>query len=121
MSDDFRGEAKQVCVIVPTIGRPESLHALLDSLARQTTIPGEIVIADGSDGMDTERIASDRKWSDQGLEVRHLRVSPPNAVRQRVAAIGASAGQYLLLLDDDVELDPGRAGHGVLEQPRQPA
>src|SRR5262249_43140927 len=37
--------------------------------------------------------------------VRHLVIQPPNAVRQRQAAISNSSSEYLLLLDDDVVLD----------------
>ena len=40
--------AKGVSVIVPTIGRPDSLLALLDSLAAQSLRPDELVVADGS-------------------------------------------------------------------------
>jgi GT2 family glycosyltransferase len=105
MVDDFLGQAAQVSVIVPTIGRPASMSALLESLVTQTAVPGEVLVADASADEGTSRVVSDRAWSKRGLAIRHLRVSPPNAVRQRVAAINASRGTYLLLLDDDVELD----------------
>lgn len=98
--------AAQVSVIVPTIGRPKSIGTLLDSLARQTAVPREILIADASATSDTASVVSNPVWLQRGLAIRHLRVSPPNAVRQRVAAIDASHGDYLLLLDDDVELQP---------------
>lgn len=105
MADNIRSLAAQVSVIVPTIGRPASMRALLDSLAAQTAIPAEVLVADGSSNEDTARIVLDPGWSKHGLVIRHLRVAPPNAVRQRVAAIKASHGEYLLFLDDDVELD----------------
>jgi GT2 family glycosyltransferase len=105
MADDIRRQAAQVSVIVPTIGRPASMRALLESLAAQTAIPGEILVADASTTEETEQIVSDPGWLKSGAVIRYLRVAPPNAVRQRVAAINESRGDYLLLLDDDVELE----------------
>jgi GT2 family glycosyltransferase len=105
MADDIRSQAARVSVIVPTIGRPASMRALLESLAAQTAIPGEVLVADASADEQTSSLVSDPGWPKRGLVIRHLWVTPPNAVRQRVAAIEASRGDYLLLLDDDVELD----------------
>ena len=45
-------------------------------------------------------------WTERGLRVRRIAVQPPNAVRQRCAAIAESCAEYLLLLDDDVVLEP---------------
>jgi GT2 family glycosyltransferase len=92
--------------IVPTIGRPKSLERLLLSLAAQTSLPDEIVIADGSGQDETRRLVGEARWSELGLRIVYLSISPPNAVRQRVAAIQSATGQFLLLLDDDVELHP---------------
>lgn len=92
-------------MIVPTIGRPESLSRLLDSLAAQTRRPDEVVVADGSSEDGTRLVVEDPKWSHLGLRVYSIAVQPPNAVRQRQAAIAASTGDALLLLDDDVALE----------------
>ena len=45
-------------------------------------------------------------WKLENLHIKRLRVTPPNAVRQRVAAIAEARSEYLLLLDDDVALEP---------------
>jgi GT2 family glycosyltransferase len=95
-----------ISAIVPTIGRVESLAVLLDALAAQTRRPDEIIVADGSTGAAVEALAADRRWVSRGLDVRYLRVLPPNAVRQRSAAIEQSTGSRLLLLDDDVVPEP---------------
>lgn len=95
-----------VSVIVPTIGRPASLERMLQSLVAQSARVGEVVVADGSAGEETARLVNDPRWPRGGLRVRHLVARPPNAVRQRVAAIAQAAGEYLLLLDDDVVLEP---------------
>jgi len=95
-----------VSVIVPTIGRPESLISLLCSLAVQTIRVRETVVADGSGSEAVKSACDDPRWLQSGLFVNWISVWPPNAVRQREAAIRASQGEFLLLLDDDVVLEP---------------
>ena len=94
-----------ISAIVPTIGRPDALALLLDSLATQTRPPDEVLVADGSGGDAIAALIAAGPWAKHGLTVRHQRVSPPNAVSQRVAAIARATGDYLLLLDDDVVLE----------------
>lgn len=96
---------EQISVIVPTIGRPESLTNLLCSLAAQTTPVHEAIVADGSGTEDIKTVCEDPRWLQSGLNVRWIQVVPPNAVRQREAAINVSTGEFLLLLDDDVVLE----------------
>ncbi len=96
-----------ISAIVPTIGRVDSLAALFDALAAQTRRPDEVIVADGSDGDAIRTLAGDSRWRDRQLDVHYLRVHPPNAVRQRKAAIAGSRGSLLLMLDDDVVPEPG--------------
>lgn len=102
----MQNEADVISVIVPTIGRPDSLVRLLESLSQQTVMPDEVLVADGSDQDATRRIVADSHWASAGLSVDWLPVHPPNAVSQRLAAIGKAQEQFLLLLDDDVVLEP---------------
>lgn len=95
-----------ISAIVPTIGRPESLARLLDSLAMQSCGLHEVIVADGSGDAATASVLRDPRWAAAGLAVRSVEVQPPHAVRQRAAAIAASSGDLLLLLDDDVALEP---------------
>ena len=96
---------KFISAIVPTIGRVDSLNALLESLAAQTCRVDEVIVA--SADRDTCKLIE----SPAGLNVHCLSVSPPNAVRQRMAAIDVADGDYLLLLDDDVVLEPDCVQH----------
>lgn len=105
MPADWGRAGLAVSAIVPTIGRPESLERLLRSLSVQTRKPGEIVVADGGDDPAVRDLVQRPEWKSEGLDVRWVPVRPPNAVRQREAAIAASTGGLLLLLDDDVELE----------------
>lgn len=95
-----------ISAIVPTIGRPASLTRLLTSLALQTQRVDEVVVADGSSNGLTAAVIAESQWVDAGLTIRRVPVQPPHAVRQREAAIAASSGKLLLMLDDDVELEP---------------
>lgn len=92
--------------IVPTIGRPASLARLLQSLVEQTIRPFEVIVADGSEGTAIRDMVLASRWAEAGLSVRWLAVAPPNAVRQRQAAIAVASGDFMLMLDDDVELEP---------------
>ena len=87
----------KISAIVPTIGRVDSLNALLESLAAQTCRVDEVIVA-----------SADRETCvhSTDLVLKEVVVSPPNAVRQRMAAIEVAGGDYLLLLDDDVVLEP---------------
>jgi GT2 family glycosyltransferase len=95
-----------VSVIVPTIGRPQPLLALLDSLVAQSRQPGEVIVANGGSDAEIARVIELRSWASRGLDVTCIAVQPAHAVRQRVAAIARARYPYLLLLDDDVVLEP---------------
>lgn len=95
-----------VSAIIPTIGRAESLRRLLLSLANQSRLVNEVVIADASPGNETLALIEEPCWHQRGLEIKRIAVATPNTVRQRRAAIQSSKGALLLLLDDDVELQP---------------
>ena len=105
--------SRGISVIVPTIGRPDSLRRMLDSLCRQTHAVHEVIVADGSSTCETSTVVSDTCWERAGLKVERVAVHPPNAVRQRQAAIGLAGGEYLLLLDDDVVLETDCAAQMV--------
>jgi GT2 family glycosyltransferase len=104
-----------VSAIVPTIGRPVSLTALLDALCAQTRRPDEVIVADGSGSQEVATVSANPRWLAAGLRVRSVFVQPPNAVRQRQAAIAMATGSLLLLLDDDVVPEPGCVAAMVTE------
>lgn len=94
-----------IAAIIPTIGRVDSLDALLHSLAVQSHPPDEVIISDASGTDDIVNFLNAMDWSARGLRIQRISVFPPNAVRQRRAAIAATRRQYILLLDDDVVLE----------------
>jgi len=100
-----------ISAIVPTIGRPDSLRALLESLSAQTCKVDEVIVADASGRDDTRLLVNDPQWRKLELIVRREVVDPPNAVRQREAAIRIASGEFLLFLDDDVVLESECVAH----------
>jgi len=78
----------------------------LESLGGQSRRVREVIVADASKNVETAAVLEDPKWKKAGLLVTRIAVSPPNAVRQRMAAIEVASGENLLLLDDDVVLEP---------------
>lgn len=96
-----------VSVVVTTYNWKEALAVVLASLARQTRLPDEVIVADDGSRDDTrallEQVAADfpvplrHSWQeDHGFRVG----------RSRNRAIAASAGQYVLLVDGDMVLHP---------------
>ena len=93
-----------LAIVIPTKDRPIDLMALLDNLERQSRLPAEIVVVDGSD--QPIRALLDERHST--IPLQYIRHRPPSAAAQRNAGIARLAGRYPLigLLDDDIELAP---------------
>lgn len=105
--------AVTISAIVPTIGRADSLRALLESLSAQTYRVDEIIVADASGSDETRLLVDAPQWRKLGLNVRREVVDTPNAVGQREAAIKTASGEFLLLLDDDVVLERECVAHMI--------
>jgi len=98
--------AKPISAIIATVGRPELLRLCLESLAKQTIPVSEAVVVHCGDDTETHAVTSDPHWSETGLDVRYFHHPERNCARQRNFAIQNAKHEYLLLIDDDVEVDP---------------
>ena len=96
-----------VSLIITTYNWPQALNLTLASVARQSRLPDEVVIADDGSGEATAQIV--REW--------RLRLPCPvlhvwqedrgfRLARSRNRAIVASSGDYIVLVDGDVILHP---------------
>lgn len=96
-----------IAFVVPTRNRSEELRRLLESVARQTVHPRQIVIVDASD----ERTAPNLEFSE--LNLLHIFHQPPSAAGQRNAGVLHCDEQADLIafIDDDVVLHPGALDH----------
>jgi GT2 family glycosyltransferase len=92
-----------ISAIIATLGRPEMLRRCLDSLAKQTVRVSEVVIVHCGDDAETQTVCEDPCWS---FEVRYSHHPERNCARQRNFAIARARFDNLLLIDDDIEVDP---------------
>jgi len=95
-----------ISAIIPTVGRPELLGLCLESLARQTVKVSEAIVVHCGDDKETFEVANDARWTEAGLHVRYFHYQERNCAQQRNFAIERATHDHLLLIDDDVEVDP---------------
>ena len=90
-----------IAYVVPTKDRRDDLRKLLESLARQTVRPDQIVIVDASD-------PPIRDLTDEypQLPLTYVREFPPSLARQRNAGMAAISDHITIAgyIDDDLEL-----------------
>ena len=108
-----------LALILTTYNRPAALDRVLDSVARQRTLPDQVIIADdGSDARTTAVVAS---WRDRlGAPLRHS-WQPDEGFRaaaSRNRAAREADADLLLFIDGDCLLRPGVvAEHRRLAEP----
>ena len=95
-----------ISAIIPTVGRPELLRLCLESLVRQTVHVSEVVVVHCGDDEETFNVTNDPRWAEAGLEVRYFHYGERNCAQQRNFAIERAKYDNLLLIDDDVEVEP---------------
>ena len=108
-----------IAVIVSTYNRPDALGACLRSLARQTDLSFEIVVADDGSGPATRDVIT-ASQPRPGIPLKHVwqedRGFRLAEIRNR--AIAASTGDYLIFLDGDCIAPAGFvAAHRALAEP----
>lgn len=103
---DETNEVNEISAIIPTLGRPEALRLCLESLAKQTLSVAEAIVVHCGDDAETEVVTNDPRWRAAGLDVRYFRYPERNCAQQRNFAVTQAKYDNLLLIDDDVEIDP---------------
>lgn len=88
-----------VSVIVTTKNNHETLDACLNSIARQTYQPTELIVVDNHSTDDTVEIA--KRYTDAVFTF-----GPERSAQRNFAAKKAS-GEWFLVIDSDMELEPG--------------
>ncbi|HJU93399.1 MAG TPA: glycosyltransferase [Pyrinomonadaceae bacterium] len=92
--------------IIATLGRPEMLRLCLESLLKQTVRVAEVVVVHCGDDAETSNVTNDPRWIEAGLTVRYFHYPERNCAQQRNFAIEKAKYDNLLLIDDDVEVEP---------------
>lgn len=98
--------SQAISAIIPTVGRPALLRLCLDSLARQTVRVSEAIVVHCGDDAETLALTQDQRWAEAGLDVRYFRYEERNCAQQRNFAVAQARYDNLLLIDDDVEVEP---------------
>jgi glycosyltransferase involved in cell wall biosynthesis len=94
-----------VSIVIGTRNRPESLRRCLESIARQTRLPAEVLVVD--DGA-LDPCAALAPLQGTGILGRYFNKSAtPGLTKSRNLGIRESTGDVVMFLDDDVVLDRG--------------
>jgi GT2 family glycosyltransferase len=93
----------KISVLIATCNRAALLRTCLRSLLANSRLPDEVVVADQSDGAETETLV--RELAAGTGRLRYLRLERRGKSRALNEALRASEGDLLALTDDDVEVD----------------
>jgi GT2 family glycosyltransferase len=95
----------KLSVIVPTMNRSEDIVTFVDSLARQTCLPNELLIVDQSDN-DATLDTLDTYKSHLPFELKYIRTREKSLTRAKNLAVSHVDDQTDLVafFDDDIEL-----------------
>lgn len=96
-----------ISLIVTTYNRPDALVLVLESIARQSLLPAEVVVADDGSGEPTRELIG-RVAATFPVPLRHV-WQPDEGFRAGTArnkAIAAASGDYIVQIDGDMVLHP---------------
>lgn len=88
-------------VVIPTWKRVEFLQLALRGLSNQTLRPDEVILGVRHEDVETLEYLNAR--NDDGLSIKVVRLDEPGVVASMQAAVDASSGDCVCLLDDDAE------------------
>lgn len=100
-----RPDLLPVSALIPTRHRTDALRRTLESLARQSAQPSEVVVVDSSDD-DATRALCDAPVPSLVSRVRWFRARQRGAAAQRNEAAEYAAEPNILFCDDDVLFEP---------------
>ena len=95
-----------IAIIIPTRNRPEELRALLACIERQTIRPVGVTVIDSSD--EPQKAEVRQLLAESPLAPRLVDHWPPSAAAQRNHGLDLSgdAAEWVLMLDDDISIEP---------------
>lgn len=96
-----------VSLIVTTYNWPRALELTLASVARQSHMPAEVIVADDGSGPETAQVIEDAARQLE-CDVHHVWQEDRGyrLARSRNRAISAARGEYIVLVDGDMILHP---------------
>jgi glycosyltransferase involved in cell wall biosynthesis len=97
----------RISLVITTYNWPEALNVSLASVARQSRLPDDVIIADDGSGSATAELV--QRWSTLlPCPVRHIWQEDRGfrVARARNGAVAASNSDYIVLIDGDMVLHP---------------
>ncbi|MEL7075841.1 MAG: glycosyltransferase [Cyanobacteria bacterium J06582_2] len=94
-----------ISAVVATRDRPIPLKTMLESLAKQSVQPQEMIVIDGSDDEQTQQLCAG-KITGLATEIHYYRATEVGAATQRCQAIKYITQNTVWLLDDDIIFEP---------------
>jgi len=94
-----------IAVVIATIGRADALALCLDTLARQTVLPAEIMVVHSGSDPET-RALCEQNWPARGLNVTYFAYPQKSAALQRDFAVRRTRQPLIMFSDDDMEFEP---------------
>lgn len=95
-----------VSIIVPTLGRPDSLaRALASVLGQEIGSPAELIVVD-NDPAGSARAVCEGLAAGSPLPLRYVSAPAPGVSNARNAGVGAARGDFIAFLDDDQSAPP---------------
>lgn len=89
-------------LVICTYQRPNEIRRLLEAIAKQTTIPDEIIVVDGSLDDQTETVIKENSGLlGDRLFYLHVQEAERGLTRQRNVGIRHAKGEIIAFLDDD--------------------
>jgi len=92
-----------ISIVVPTKNRSSNVEMILDSLLKQSLKPNEVIIADDSTDLCTEKLVRKYRdaYSSKNVELRHIWDSD-SLSRARLLGGLMSKGEFIIYIDDDL-------------------
>lgn len=105
----MNGRVANVAVVIPTLGRPDSLERALRSLALQTGVRERlesVVVVDNDPGQSAAAVCQ-RISATTALPLVYLHAPSPGVATARNAGLQATSARLIAFLDDDEAAQPG--------------
>ncbi len=97
------GKGETVSVIIPSLRRPQHLERCLASLVHQTKKAAEILVGIRADDQSNDEVL---KTFQEQLPVRAVEAKGVGVIGSMASCLREARGDYIALLDDDIELPP---------------
>ncbi len=92
-------------VIFPTYNRDKDLNQAIKSVLKNTLLPLEIIIIDQSENNKTKNLYEKFKKNFPKIKFKYFYLKIKSSAQARNIGASLSEGEFLLFLDDDVEID----------------